>query len=251
MVQFKSQPPFETPWEAFVKTTVMMTSEFEYSSIFINNENIAFPIFGRILFLIFLVMVGIVLMNLLVGLAVSDINSLETQGKMNRLRKQADFLRVIQPTYLDLWYMPKWMKRRICRSRKVQQPIQIRPGTPLSSEQLVLPRRIVDAVIARAEAHRKTEEIYTIQNVCKKLNELVTLFSKSPTDVISESHQIYLQQIKGQVDAYKDVYEKSKHECEKLTARKLDKIQLQLTAIMTSVKEFKELLPQEISVQVQ
>lgn len=250
MVQFKSEPPFETPWEAFVKTAVMMTSEFEYSSIFIENENVAFPIFGRILFLVFLLMVGIVLMNLLVGLAVSDINSLETQGKMNRLRKQADFLRVIQPADLNLRFLPKWASR-LHGSRKVQPPIQIRPGNPPSSEELVLPSGIVDAIIARAEEQRKTEEIYTIQNVCKKLNELVTFLNKSPTDFNSESHQIYLQQMKKQIVAYIEVHEKSRHECENLTARKLDNIELQLTAIMASIKEFKEVLPQEFSVQVQ
>jgi hypothetical protein len=229
----------------------MMTNEFEYSNIFLQNENVAFPDFGRMLFLIFLLMVSIVLMNLLVGLAVSDINSLETQGKMNRLRKQADFLRVIQPSDLDLWFMPKWFRRRFHGLKKVQPPVQIYPGNPQSNEELALPKHIVGAIIARAEGLKKTEEIYTIQNVYMKLNELVASMNKSSKDFNPESHQIYLQQIKEQIGVYNEVHQKSKHECEDFTARKLDNIEQQLTAIMTSIKEFKELLPQEFSVQIQ
>jgi hypothetical protein len=254
MVQFKSQPPFETPWEAFVKTTVMMTNEFEYSSIFKENENISFPRFGRILFLFFLLTVGIVLMNLLVGLAVSDINSLETQGKMNRLRKQADFLRVIQPSDLGLWFMPKCMKKRAHGLRKVQPPIRICPGSPGNTEQLVLPKQIVDAIIARAEVQRKTEKIYKIQNVFKKLNELVTSLNKSPfniKDFNSESCRRYLQKTKGKRDMYNEVHEISRHEFGNFTASKLDNIEVELTGIKASIKELAQFLPQELNIQIQ
>lgn len=254
MVQFKSEPPFETPWEAFVKTTVMMTNEFEYSSLFKENGNIASPKFGRLLFLFFLLTVGIVLMNLLVGLAVSDINSLETQGKMNRLRKQADFLRVIQPSDLGLWFMSKCLKKITYGLRKVQPPIKICPGSPSNSEQLALPKQIVDAIIARAEKQRKTEKIYKIQNVFKKLNELITSLNKSPfiiEDFNSESCRRYLQKTKGQRDVYNEVREISRYEFANFTARKLDNIEVELTTIKASIKELAQFLPQELSIQIQ
>lgn len=236
-----------------MKTTVMMTNEFEYSSLFRENDNVAFPRFGKILFLFFLLTVGIVLMNLLVGLAVSDINSLETQGKMNRLRKQADFLRVIQPSDLDLWFMPKCLKKRVHGLRKVQPPIKICPGSPGNSEQLALPKRIVDAIIARAEEQRKTEKIYTIRNVFKKLNELVASLNKSPfiiEDFNLESSRRYLQETKGQRDVYNEVHEISRHEFGNFTATKLENIEVELTAIKASIKELAQFLPQELSIQV-
>lgn len=237
-----------------MKTTVMMTNEFEYSSIFKENENIAFPTFGRILFLFFLLTVGIVLMNLLVGLAVSDINSLETQGKMNRLRKQADFLRVIQPSDLGLWFMPKCLKKRAYGLRKVQPAIKICPGSPGNSEELALPKQIVDAIIARAEEQRKTEKMYKIQNVFKNLNELVISLNKSSfiiEDFNSESCRRYLQKTKGQRDAYNEVHDISRHEFGNFTARKLDSIEVELTAIKASIKELAQFLPQELSIQIQ
>ncbi|XP_023708110.1 transient receptor potential channel pyrexia [Cryptotermes secundus] len=254
MVQFKSEPPFETPWEAFVKTIVMMTSEFEYSSLFKKNENNASSKFGRILFLFFLLTVGIVLMNLLVGLAVSDINSLETQGKMNRLRKQADFLRVIQPSDLGLWFMSNCLKKITYSLREVQPPIKICPGSPWNSEQLALPKQIVDAIIARAEKQGKTEKICKIQNVFKKLNELITSLNKSPfilEEFNSQSCRRYLQKTKGQRDAHNEVRERSRYEFANFTARKLDNIEMELTTIKASIKELAQFLPQELSIQIQ
>lgn len=237
-----------------MKTTVMMTNEFEYSSLFKENENIVFPKFARILFLFFLLTVSIVLMNLLVGLAVSDINSLETQGKMNRLRKQADFLRVIQPSALGLCFMPKCLKKRTCGLWKVQPPIKICPGSPGNSEQLALPKQIVDAIIARAEEQRKTEKIYKIQNIFKKLNELITSLNKSPfivEDFNSESCRRYLQKAKGQRNVYNEVHGISRKEFGYFTAMKLENIEVELTAIKASIKELAQFLPQELSIQIQ
>jgi hypothetical protein len=250
MVQFQSKPPFEAPLEAFMKTVVMMISELEYSSLFRENENFLFPLFGRIFFLFFLFMVVIVLMHLLVGLAVSDINSLVAHGKRNRLRKQADFLRVIQPLDWDVWFMPKWVKRRVNSLRKVQKPINIYPGNQQKNAQIPIPTYIVDAIIARAEKQRKAEEIYTMQNLFKKLNELVTSLNK-PSPVIehfsSGRQDRYLQRKKEQKSLCTEVHETSRHECGSSTARKLDNIEMQLNAI----KELIQLLPQEFSVQVQ
>jgi hypothetical protein len=251
MVQFKSEPPFETPWEAFVKTTVMMTNEFEYSSLFKQNGNVAFPKFGRILFMFFLLTVGIVLMNLLVGLAVTDINSLETQGKRNRLRKQADFLRVIQPSELNLWFVPKCFKKREQGLRGVQPPIEISPGSPGSSEQLPFPKPIVNAIITRAEERKKAEKVNAMRDAFKKLNELVTSLNNCSftlNDLNSESCGSDLQKMKGQGNANNEVQKKSRNKFGSFTARKLDEIGAELADIRASIKELVQILPQEFSI---
>jgi len=250
MVHFKSKPPFETPLEAFVKTVVMMVNDLEYSKLFRENENLVFPIVGKIFFLFFLYMVVIVLMNLLVGLAVSDINSLVAHGKMNRLRKQADFLRVIEPFDWDVRFMPKWVKRRANSSKKVQQPINIYPGDQQKNENLPIPKYIVDAVIARAEKHRKTEELHTMRDLFKKMNELLTCLNK-PSPIIEDfgsgKRDRCLQRKKNQRNLFNEVHDMSRYECGSFTARKLDNIEMQLNAI----KELILLRPQEFSVQVE
>ena len=250
MVQFKSKPPFETPQEAFVKTVVMMVNDLEYSKLFRENENLVFPIIAKIFFLFFLYMVVIVLMNLLVGLAVSDINSLVAHGKMNRLRKQADFLRVIEPFDWYVRFMPKWVQRRLNSLRKVQQPINIYPGDQQKNEHLPIPKYIVDATIARAEKQRKTEELHTIRDLFKKMNELMTSLNR-PSPVIEDfgsgKRDRCLQRKKNQRNMFNEVHDMSRYECASFTARKLDNIEMQLNAI----KELILLRPQEFSVQVE
>ena len=56
-----------------VKTLVMMAGEIEYENFIYENGEVLYPITGHTMILIFTVLVSIILMNLLVGLAVSDI----------------------------------------------------------------------------------------------------------------------------------------------------------------------------------
>jgi hypothetical protein len=58
---------------AVVKTLVMMAGEIEYENFVYENGEALYPITGHTMILIFTVLVSIILMNLLVGLAVSDI----------------------------------------------------------------------------------------------------------------------------------------------------------------------------------
>ena len=56
-----------------VKTLVMMAGEIEYENFIYENGEALYPFTGHAMILIFTVLVSIILMNLLVGLAVSDI----------------------------------------------------------------------------------------------------------------------------------------------------------------------------------
>ena len=58
---------------AIVKTLVMMAGEIEYENFIYENGDALFSFTGHLMILIFTVLVSIILMNLLVGLAVSDI----------------------------------------------------------------------------------------------------------------------------------------------------------------------------------
>ncbi len=62
-----------SPPVAVVKTLVMMAGEVEYEDFIFENGDSLFPVSGLIMIMIFVVLVSIILMNLLVGLAVSDI----------------------------------------------------------------------------------------------------------------------------------------------------------------------------------
>lgn len=106
MIQFHAGHPFEDPWSALMTTMVMMTSELGYYETIIgkgcnetlNNESGAHAsiINLHLTFMAFLILISIVLMNLLVGVAVNDVNNLEMMGNIQRLKKQVEFITTLE-----------------------------------------------------------------------------------------------------------------------------------------------------------
>jgi transient receptor potential cation channel subfamily A protein 1 len=74
-VQFHESAQFRNLWWSIVKTVVMMMGEYEYADLFPEDEKMQLRLKGtsRVIFLAFVLLSSIVLMNLMVGLAVSDI----------------------------------------------------------------------------------------------------------------------------------------------------------------------------------
>ena len=68
---------------ALVKTLVMMAGEIEYENFIYENGDAIFPFTGHFMILLFVVLISIILMNLLVGLAVSDIQVRKSKKKCN------------------------------------------------------------------------------------------------------------------------------------------------------------------------
>ena len=79
-------PAFGSPWFAMLKTFVMMTGEFEYTSIFDQSSNsVPFLYYSVIIFIVFVLVMSIVIMNLLVGLAVYDIKEIQENAELRQL----------------------------------------------------------------------------------------------------------------------------------------------------------------------
>ena len=88
------QEAFDTSFWSLIKTFVMMIKEFEFEGMFIDAETDAskdpFPAYSSFLFIIFVLVMSIIIMNLLVGLAVDDIKQIQENAELQKLSMQVD-----------------------------------------------------------------------------------------------------------------------------------------------------------------
>lgn len=179
MIQFRSQIPFDGPWAALVKTIVMMTSEFDYVALFDeehSKELATSLIIVRIIFLVFLILAAIVLMNLLVGVAVNDINDLEILGNIRRLVKQVEFLGTLDTLVYNRVFnaiLPKRLNKSLKNKRNVFSVMTLRPGKPRWKHSRTLPSRIKEAIFNKAQSQKKQiEDEMGLQAFKTKLNDM-------------------------------------------------------------------------------
>ncbi|XP_045513492.1 transient receptor potential channel pyrexia-like [Pieris brassicae] len=181
MIQFHTQIPFESPWAAFVKTVVMMTSEFDYQSLFDqeNSRELATSlIVVRFIFLIFLILAAIVIMNLMVGVAVNDINDLAILGNIDRLCKQVQFLSTLDNLVYNRFFifiLPKRIIEGIKNKRRVVNMIILAPGKPKWKYYKALPTHLREAIftIAQEKMKQKDNEV-NMEEFKKKIDEMHT-----------------------------------------------------------------------------
>lgn len=147
-IQFNNEYQFSNPWRALVKTIMMMMGEYEYSTFF--GEDLSnttrLQTTSRFIFLIFIILTSIVLINLMVGVAVSDIQELHRQGRAKKLEKQADFLnqleKVISSKQLNSKYVPSFIKKVFVRRSFIDTKYKLRTSVEFQRTEGI-PRRII------------------------------------------------------------------------------------------------------------
>lgn len=149
-IQFYNEGQFNDPWCSLVKTTVMMMGEFEYAGLFEDTEMKRLPATSRVIFLLFIILASIVLMNLMVGLAVSDIQGLQQEGHVRRLEKQAEFLRqlekVISFKAIESKWFPGFIRKFLKGKRCIATTFVIQPehsGTGKNKRDRKLPNELL------------------------------------------------------------------------------------------------------------
>ncbi|XP_060807292.1 transient receptor potential channel pyrexia isoform X2 [Amyelois transitella] len=185
MIQFHSQMPFESPWAAMVKTVVMMTSEFDYEALFDEEHSADLAtslVIVRIIFLVFLILAAIVLMNLMVGVAVNDINDLEILGNIRRLAKQVEFLSTLDTLVYNRVFkklLPKKVNNSIKTKRNVRSVLTLSPGKPKWRHYKIMPSRIRDAIFEKAMRQKKQmDDEMGFQEFKSKIEEIHTAVVK-------------------------------------------------------------------------
>lgn len=171
--------PFETPWAALVKTIVMMTSEFDYEDLVKATDSEKFVtslLVIRVIFLIFLILASIVLMNLMVGVAVNDLHNLQVLGNVRRLCKQVEFLGSLEHlVYSRLFkkFLPNKLEDILTNRKKILNSFEVIPSEPKSESYRSLPSHIREAIFEKAQSRKKQmDDELGSQNYKKKLDAI-------------------------------------------------------------------------------
>ncbi|KAJ8710572.1 hypothetical protein PYW08_009087 [Mythimna loreyi] len=176
MIQFDSHVPFESPWAALVKTIVMMTSEFEYEDLVTPKKFITSLLVVRIIFLTFLILASIVLMNLMVGVAVNDLHNLQVLGNVRRLAKQVEFLGSLEHLVYNRLFkklLPNCLEDILTNKEKIINDFVLSPSLPKSKCYKALPSHIREAIFEKAQSRKKQmDDELGSQNYKKKLDDI-------------------------------------------------------------------------------
>ena len=164
MIQFRAKPPFEGPLSSFITTLVMMTSEFNYNYTLSETSamySIASIIIIRIIFVSFLILVSIVLMNLLVGVAVNDVNKLEMIGNIKRLEKQVEFMtsfeEIVDKKFIEK-ILPKTLYKRLLKNFTWEKVLVLRPREAKCINCNRLPARLREAIFEIAQVQKEQSD---------------------------------------------------------------------------------------------
>ena len=109
-ILLSNRQEFETPYDALLKSFMMMSGEIDYGEIFFKDkdplgwgedfdqghEQVAFPVITYAMFLVFLFLVSIVAINVLVGLTVDDIRNFLENADLRKLTMRLKFILMME-----------------------------------------------------------------------------------------------------------------------------------------------------------
>jgi hypothetical protein len=96
---------WQSPWLAILKTIMMMMGEYDYVNTFTSKAydsnilTVHFDIMTYIMLCIFILIMPILLINLLIGLAVGDIESVRRNAELKRIAMQVQWLGDVEPKF--------------------------------------------------------------------------------------------------------------------------------------------------------
>ena len=165
-VIFVHEPSFRNPFTGFIKILAMMAGELDFEVV-INKANLQnndsvlgyYPLYicSQILFSLFVVFIVVILMNLLVGIAVHDIQGLRCHAgltKLVRMTKLIIYTEMAQSKIKIPPFLKKWLPQNHFEVQNRKHILVVRPLNPLENR---LPRDILNEAY---EIAQKNSEVY-------------------------------------------------------------------------------------------
>lgn len=153
-VIFVGEPSFGNPFTGLIKVLAMMAGELDFEGLINQSDQLTdgpfvlyhpLSVCSQILFTLFLVFVTVILMNLLVGIAVHDIQGLRNHAGLTKLVRQAKlilFTEMILNNNAIPFVFRKWMSDHDIDMENRKRVLIVKPLNPLEKR---LPKEILKA----------------------------------------------------------------------------------------------------------
>lgn len=162
---FVKAEAFKNPFIGFVKILVMMTGEFEFKDLLEDIDNATesnqlsslFEASALVTFVLFLLFVTIILINLLIGIAVHDIQGLQKTAGLSKLVGLTNLISHIEAALFGP-RVPGCIVRLLSTSSGIQSLLTV---NPLNSREQRLPKEILRAgldIVRQKRGKRPAEE---------------------------------------------------------------------------------------------
>lgn len=128
----------------------MMAGELEFEDIFYGGVEIQYPGTAHGMFISFVILVTVILTNLLVGLAVSDIQGLQASAGLDRLSRQAELVARLEGLFFSkllrkapIYIVSLCQRNALLRTSRYHLQFCIKPNDPRDKR---LPKEIVVSI---------------------------------------------------------------------------------------------------------
>lgn len=199
---------FDNIFISFLKIIMMMSGELEFEDIFFVDKTVVrYKLTTHVMFLAFVLLVTVILTNLMVGLAVSDIQGLQQSAGLDRLVRQAELVAHLESILFSkyLRFLPKrllatFYSHALLLKSQYQWALYIKPNDPREER---IPRSIIKNIyqlVAESKPKKKKKSTKVRNDYKLNIQPQSTPISRlnsynNSIDISCEKHNFAMQQL--------------------------------------------------------